>query len=356
MPSIKILSWDDIDAPLPPREYLVEGLGLVAGGGAPHILVGFGGSRKTWAAQALALALSGGTLVWGRYPVTCAKPVMYVDLEQGETLTRERFQKIARGMQIPAPPLRENISLITASSLRGIDLKPPSRPTWELLMRGRALIIIDSFRVAMRGADENDSAIRDGLDFLGELSESTGCRAMLLHHSKKGTPEDDADERFHARGSGAIYDGVDSMYNFYAKGKEPTVVSHTKCRTHGKFIDKFCLMVKDLGDDACIVGADDEEALDEARQEAKDEARDRVEDRNVTRIREALIEAGVAGLSTERLKGRAKLSGSAFAAAMKRLDGLVVTTEQKVGRVVYKVLVWTGGRPDNGRTDCPSGR
>ena len=66
---IALLDGPALAAPLPDVEYLVCEIGLVAGGGAPHLFAGYGFSGKTLALQAMALALAAGCPVWGAYRV-----------------------------------------------------------------------------------------------------------------------------------------------------------------------------------------------------------------------------------------------------------------------------------------------
>jgi hypothetical protein len=57
---IALLDGPALAVPLPPLEYLVKEIGLVAGSGAPHLVAGYGFTGKTLAMQALALSLAAG--------------------------------------------------------------------------------------------------------------------------------------------------------------------------------------------------------------------------------------------------------------------------------------------------------
>ena len=94
-PPIALLDGPALAAPLPELDYLVREIGLVAGGGAPHLVAGYGFSGKTLALQALALALVTGRPVWGAYHSPHARRVVHVDLEQGDRLTRRRYQRFS---------------------------------------------------------------------------------------------------------------------------------------------------------------------------------------------------------------------------------------------------------------------
>lgn len=204
------LGWDDINAELPPKIFLVRRLGLVARGGAPHALIAYGYSGKSMLAQSLALSLATGSLVWGAFQASCSR-VVYVDLEQGEYLTRERFQRLARGMKAVEPLLRDNLQLVTRK--QGPDLELDVRvfkEEWRGLMEGADCIIIDSLSAATHGIDENSRDIRRPLDMLMSLSEETGCRPIVIHHAGKKKSEP-TDVRETGRGHSSIFDACDAQ-------------------------------------------------------------------------------------------------------------------------------------------------
>jgi hypothetical protein len=133
-----------------------------------------------------------------------------------------------------------------------LSLIPGSEPQWQELMGGRDLILIDSFRAAIPGQDENSADVRGGLDMLGRLSEATGCRAAVIHHARKPPiVPSGASAAFDVRGSGAIYDACDCVYQMGAGTGEPVRVAHTKARSHGEPVDDFALVIEDVpvGDD-----------------------------------------------------------------------------------------------------------
>ena len=197
------LSWDDINAELPPKVFLVRHLGFEAGGGAPHAIIAYGYSGKSMLAQSLALSLATGGLVWGAFPAAMSR-VVYVDLEQGENLSRERFQRLARGMAADENLLRQNLQLVTRKQSLLLQLNPSKYlREWEGLMAGANVLILDSLAAVTHGIDENSNAIRPPLDMLATLSEQTKCRAVFIHHAGKTEVED---KRKTGRGHSSIFD------------------------------------------------------------------------------------------------------------------------------------------------------
>jgi RecA-family ATPase len=74
------------------------------------------------------------------------------------------------------------------------------------------LIIIDTFRAATPGADENDSSIRAYVDLLGRVAAETGCTVLILHHAKKRGSNNKTDRRELMRGSSALFDAADAVF------------------------------------------------------------------------------------------------------------------------------------------------
>lgn len=335
-PSIVLLDGPAIAAPLPDLEYLVREIGLVAGGGAPHLVAGYGFSGKTLALQGLALALAGVRPAWGSYHVRDARRVVHVDLEQGERLTRRRYQRLARAMDLDLASLGDALALAVMPP--GLTLTPEREASWLQLMTGRDLMILDSLKAATGGQDENSSDIRAGLDMLGHLSEQTGCRGLVIHHARKMGP-DDPGGRYAIRGSSAIFDGTDSAYLFSAAKGEPISVEHIKARSHGELVEDFALVISDVEFDgapraglrAQVHGAE----LVAQRRNAQDEKRRKDQAiRDADSVRKAL--SARHGLGTVELRAATGLSGSRVTTALVELGEAVDVRLETQGRSTTK--------------------
>ena len=182
-----LLNGPALAAPLPELEYIIAEIGMVAGGGAPHLVAGYGFAGKTLACQAMALALAAHRSVWGAYRAPREMRVLHVDHEQGERLTRRRYQRLALAMGVELAELGDALAV---AAMPPICLTPEHIDTWRELMTGRDVMIVDSLRAATAGADENDSGIRSALDMLGALSDASGCRAIVIHHARKPNADD----------------------------------------------------------------------------------------------------------------------------------------------------------------------
>ena len=329
---IALLDGRAIAAPLPDLEYLVREIGLVAGGGAAHLVAGGGFTAKTLGMQALGLALSAARPIWGAYVCRDARRVVHVDLEQGTRLTCRRYQRLAFAMGIDLAGLGD--ALAVAIQPAGLALTEACAAKWRELMKGRDLCIIDSLRAATAGQDENDSGIRAGLDLLGHVSEQTGCRALVIHHARK-PQKDDPGGQYSIRGSGAIFDAVDSAYVFSAAKDEPVSVEHVKARTHGELVESFALVVSDVeinGDPrgGLRVQVHGHELVEQRRADHAKDARQEKARTDSNAVRAAI--AATPGLGAMELRAATGLSGDRFAAAVAHLRDEIEVREERKGR------------------------
>jgi RecA-family ATPase len=328
--TIRLLDGAAIAVPIPVVPCLVPEIGLVAGGGATHLVAGYGYSGKTLALQSMALSLAAGRPVWGAYSGRPGR-VLHVDLEQGDRLTRRRYQRLAAATGVDLSSLGDSLALAIMPQL---SLLRDHFVQWRDLMAGRDLVIVDSLRAASGGQDENSSDIRSCLDMLGELSEATQCRPVLIHHSRK-PQRDDPGGRFAIRGSSAIYDACDAVYLFSAQKGEPVAVEQAKARTQGDSIPDFALVISDVEIDGearagLRVQVHGHELLEE-RREAHHDAIARVQQsRDAAKVRAALVERP--GISTTELRGVCRLSGDRLSAALLSLGASVEVRTEAEGR------------------------
>lgn len=201
-------------------------------------------------------------------------------------------------------------------------------------MEGRDLLIVDSLRAATAGVDENDSAIREGLDMLGKASESTGCRSLVIHHARKPSV-DDSGGRCSIRGSSAIFDACDSVHVFSAGKGEPVRVEHVKARSHGELTDDVALVISDVeveGDPRAglrvhVHGA---ELIAQRRDERNIVNRREQAQHNAEVVRRVLMTTP--GLGGRELRDATSLSGARLADALEALGNDIEVREVRDGR------------------------
>jgi hypothetical protein len=242
-----IVGADEICEELPDLTYFVPGIRLVSVPGAPHMFAGYGFTGKTVALQSMLVSLAAGRAVWGAYSVDRPHKVLHIDFEQGSRLTRQRYQRLMRGMGVTREDVRGQLF---TTSYPGLRLVRDDFDEWRRILEGYDTCWSDSFKVAAGNVDENSSDARRALDMCGELAEKTNCVMGLLAHAKKPSKDDVGDKKFSIRGSSGIYDALDCAYVFTASKDEPTQVSQEKARSFGPTIDDFALQVTDVARDA----------------------------------------------------------------------------------------------------------
>lgn len=218
----------EIFAPLPPIQWVCEGLEIAPG--APTMVAGYGYSGKTLFVQDLALAVAVGGDVGGAWPAVQGR-VVHLDYEQGRRLTFERYQRLARARGVDAAKVAGRMSVVTFPADRIDDEDAEQRFVREL--EGHALAVIDCYRAAAPRTDENSSEARVPLDTLSRVSERTGCAVVVVHHARK-TNDADSDGRQILRGSSALFDACQSVWTMTAQKGEPALLQVAKARLTGR--------------------------------------------------------------------------------------------------------------------------
>ncbi|OBH54327.1 bifunctional DNA primase/polymerase [Mycobacterium sp. E2479] len=100
----RLVTARELAEPVEPMRWLVRGIWPERSAG---VLAGDKKSLKTWNLQAIALAVSAGTALFGRYHVTSSGAVLYLSGEGGRNTFANRHQVIAARYGISAKVLRE---------------------------------------------------------------------------------------------------------------------------------------------------------------------------------------------------------------------------------------------------------
>lgn len=236
----QLLGVSSIFAPLPAVPWLCQALD--AAPGAPVLVAGYGFTGKTLAIQDLALAVASGSPAWGRFPVRRGR-VLHLDYEQGSHLTRQRYQRLARGRGIDSAALEDRLVL---APMPAWYLDNDGEDELARLADAFELVVVDSFRAGAPHTDENVSDARIPLDRLTRISEATGCTTVVVHHARKPTQNAQGGARMTVRGSGALYDACGSVLVFTGEKGEPVSVAHEKARITGRTHADFRLRIEDV--------------------------------------------------------------------------------------------------------------
>jgi len=242
------LDLEQIFAPLPDLHFVLRELGIVLGG-APVMFAGYGYSGKTVAAQEALLSIVLNRPVWGAYrPAIADGRCIHFDFEQGNRLTRERYQRLANGFGTSLEEIvrtdRKRLRLAVLPKVR-VD-SPGAEDKFARAFEGVSVVLIDSLRASAPSADENSSEVRRYLDVLAGVAEKTGTSVWWIHHARKPSENDVGGRKFSIRGSSALFDAVASAFIFEAERGEPTIVTHEKCRNTGTEAAPFILTIEDV--------------------------------------------------------------------------------------------------------------
>ena len=245
---IPTIGSNAIFAPLPPLTWMCEGLRLAPGG--VTLFAGYGDSAKSIFVQYLIMCIVTGTPIFGKFPVTKGN-VLHLDYEQGVRLSRERYQRIGRGMNVELDDLPDGALRFAAFPDIYLDdgkAEEALRATVDEMPV--TIIAFDSFKAGCPDTEENSSAARKPLDMLTRVCGD--ARSVLgIHHSRK-PPQDggrNSDPRMSIRGTGAIYDGVFGAFVLERERDDqdsPIRVHHVKERMRGRRLDTFGFRVLDV--------------------------------------------------------------------------------------------------------------
>jgi hypothetical protein len=233
---LRIHGTDQVFELLPPVPWLCQSLRLAPG--APTLVAGYGYAGKTLSMQALSLSVASGVLVWGRYVCKTGR-VLHLDYEQGSRLTFDRYQRLARGMGLSLADLHGRLEV---GNIPEVKLDP------DLLLRiahHRDLILVDSWRAAHEGVDENSSEVRSTLDAMTRASERTGCTFIVLLHARKASKDATGGKSQSIRGSSGFFDGCQTAWLFDGTTVGAPVVSLEKDRLEGSALAPFTLRFLD---------------------------------------------------------------------------------------------------------------
>jgi DNA-binding HxlR family transcriptional regulator/archaellum biogenesis ATPase FlaH len=186
----------------PPLEFLVgtDRSGLITKGSV-NLLVGEGGSKKTWAALDLAVCVAMGK-DWLDL-ATRQTSVLIVDEESGERRLKRRLFETLNGHLVK----REDAAPIAYTSLNLLDMRSAddvSALHVAILQTNAGLVIVDALADIMPGADENSvKDVQPVFMQLRRIAEMTQTAIIVIHHSNKANGG--------YRGSTAIKGAVDLM-------------------------------------------------------------------------------------------------------------------------------------------------
>lgn len=223
-------------APLPEVAWLSEGIRIAPG--APTLVAGYGYSGKSVALQSMAVSVASGLPIWRKFSSRRGK-VRHLDYEQGFRITAERYQRLSWELGCAGEILDHLVADILPK--QGLD----SCDDLSFLGDGCALCILDSWRAAHPGVDENSSEVRRTFDRMTVASEKTGCVFLVLHHTRKPQKDSAGGSKMAIRGSSGFFDGSQTVYTFDGTTVGLPLVKLEKDRLGGQELPGFALRVED---------------------------------------------------------------------------------------------------------------
>jgi len=168
------------DEPIP---YLIERLLVAAANG---FIGGEPKSLKSWVALHIALCLSLGVRVFGRYPVPQPMRVLFISEEDGERRVRSRIRKLLKGLGMN-PPDDDFFRYSIKAGVLLDDTKWIERLRAEMAEYKPGIVIGDVFELMHSKDGDKRSEMKPVFRNLDRLREEFSCGFLLADHFKKAT-------------------------------------------------------------------------------------------------------------------------------------------------------------------------
>lgn len=239
-----LISTKELFEELPEYPWLVKGLQLAPG--RISLLSGYSDTGKTVVAMSVAMAVATGKRVWDVYAPASMGKVIHLNGEMGGYITRERYQRIARGMCVNIEELIASNNLMVGMhpSVRLDDADFEARLT--ALCQDAKLVVIDSLRAFSGELDENSKEIGQHILMLGRVSHQTGATFLVLHHTRKIGKDGNVNAKMDIAGSSSILGGAEWALSMQNVGKGlPLEMEHVRSPL-GKPLTKFGVRFVDI--------------------------------------------------------------------------------------------------------------
>lgn len=178
--------------------------------GTVGILVGSGGSGKSFLALELAMAVSGGQRAdLLRLEPTSRGKVIYLCLEDPHAILLHRMHAVGQRFDEETQDAVADRFFARPAAGKLLDLLDSKHSA--ALMReceGVRLLIIDTLRRAHSGDENSNSEMAKLLGVCERVCSRTGVSILLVHHTRKGGAGDGGEAQHAARGASALVDNA----------------------------------------------------------------------------------------------------------------------------------------------------
>ena len=177
----QIYTLKDAYAPREPLKFLVAGLLTEP---SLSIVYGAPGTLKSMLLGDMAVCVAAGRSWLQREVIQ--SPVLWIDFDNGQRRTHERFAALARARSLPDNTPLSYVSMpqpwLNAENPEDIE-KLMNR----IVKNNIKLVCIDNLGLISMGAEEKSDAMIPIMANLRLLSEQTGAAVSVIHHQRKGT-------------------------------------------------------------------------------------------------------------------------------------------------------------------------
>ncbi len=182
----KIYTLTDALRPREPLVWVVDGLLSV---GSLSIWYGAPGTLKSMILADMAICVAAGKH-WLEAPngeggfTTTPTGVFWLDFDNGQRRTHERFAALARTHQVPPCAPLYYVSMPDPYLDAG-DTAAMGALAQRVIDRGVSLVVIDNLGVVSGNSDENSAEMQRPMGGLRWLTEATNAAIVVLHHQRK---------------------------------------------------------------------------------------------------------------------------------------------------------------------------
>lgn len=196
----KLRSLKDAYAQREPQQFVVDGLLPI-----PSLNIAFGapGSMKSMTLADMGAAVVSGDRWLPSLPsdknagvtfATKQSPVLWIDFDNGQRMSDERFEAVARTRNLPEDAPFHYVSMPIPwldSSNREMVIK------LSMLIKqlGAKLVIVDNLGLITGGVDENSPLMTGPMGNLRWLCEDAQCALVIIHHQRKGSGQGEGGRR-----------------------------------------------------------------------------------------------------------------------------------------------------------------
>ena len=184
----KVYTLADAAQPRTPLTWIVD---RVLPMNSLSIWYGAPGTLKSMILADLAICVAGGVpwLTDNKHLAghsVSAGPVLWLDFDNGQRRTHERFGALASSHKVPTTAPLHYVSMPEP----GFDAGDPasvSALAARIVNLNTQLVIIDNLGVIIGDADENSASMQKPMQGLRWLVEATGAAVVVLHHQRKSS-------------------------------------------------------------------------------------------------------------------------------------------------------------------------